>query len=215
MPDELARARIHKMSLPPEIAQVDQIFSAFTRSLRQAPVGFEQAAVCVTTGEIPGSRDDCLETEWRAARQVLSPLTRTTLQRLSQILAFLFPTLLRPSFKAASYRRHPSPARCWSGRQGYAVLGNLQKPQPSKTSQRSGSFSFSLGSFQGKTGAAKAPGRVCLALKTLLLRLSTMERHNRAKLSWYPPGHVQAADEGGELTSLFAVVHTLSCSLRD
>ncbi len=119
VPDEVgARARIHKMSLPPEIAQVDadlpgRSYPEVRGSKRSSLKAGSSVRV---TRRNPGSREGRL-TEWREQldKNMLSPLTTHSSCLVS--LAFLFPTHQGDrGFTSFCTERHPSPARCWSGR---------------------------------------------------------------------------------------------------
>lgn len=204
-----ARARIHKMSLPPEIAQVDaDLLRVRTQKSEAASAQeFEQAARLRDQEKFLVAERDRLETEWREqldknivtvdeddiAKVVsgitgvpVSNLTETEASRLLRTEDILHQRVVGQDEAvvkvAKAIRRSRSP------------LKDPKRP--------GGSFIFLGPSGVGKTELAKALAEFLFGSEDALLSYDMseyMERHTVAKLVGAPPGYV-GYDEGGELT---------------
>ena len=204
-----ARARIHKMSLPPEIAQVDaDLLRVRTQKSEAASAQeFEQAARLRDQEKSLVAERDRLETEWREqldknivtvdeddiAKVVsgitgvpVSNLTETEASRLLRTEEILHQRVVGQDEAvvkvAKAIRRSRSP------------LKDPKRP--------GGSFIFLGPSGVGKTELAKALAEFLFGSEDALLSYDMseyMERHTVAKLVGAPPGYV-GYDEGGELT---------------
>lgn len=204
-----ARARIHKMSLPPEIAQVDaDLLRVRTQKSEAASAQeFEQAARLRDQEKSLVAERDRLETEWREqldknivtvdeddiAKVVsgitgvpVSNLTETEASRLLRTEDILHQRVVGQDEAvvkvAKAIRRSRSP------------LKDPKRP--------GGSFIFLGPSGVGKTELAKALAEFLFGSEDSLLSYDMseyMERHTVAKLVGAPPGYV-GYDEGGELT---------------
>ena len=204
-----ARARIHKMSLPPEIAQVDaELLRVRTQKSEAASAQeFEQAARLRDQEKSLVAERDRLETEWREqldknivtvdeddiAKVVsgitgvpVSNLTETEASRLLRTEDILHQRVVGQDEAvvkvAKAIRRSRSP------------LKDPKRP--------GGSFIFLGPSGVGKTELAKALAEFLFGSEDTLLSYDMseyMERHTVAKLVGAPPGYV-GYDEGGELT---------------
>ena len=204
-----ARARIHKMSLPPEIAQVDaDLLRVRTQKSEAASAQeFEQAARLRDQEKSLVAERDRLETEWREqldknivtvdeddiAKVVsgitgvpVSNLTETEASRLLRTEDILHQRVVGQDEAvvkvAKAIRRSRSP------------LKDPKRP--------GGSFIFLGPSGVGKTELAKALAEFLYGSEDALLSYDMseyMERHTVAKLVGAPPGYV-GYDEGGELT---------------
>ena len=204
-----ARARIHKMSLPPEIAQVDaDLLRVRTEKSEAASAQeFEQAARLRDQEKSLVAERDRLETEWREqldknivtvdeddiAKVVsgitgvpVSNLTETEASRLLRTEDILHKRVVGQDEAvvkvAKAIRRSRSP------------LKDPKRP--------GGSFIFLGPSGVGKTELAKALAEFLFGSEDALLSYDMseyMERHTVAKLVGAPPGYV-GYDEGGELT---------------
>ena len=204
-----ARARIHKMSLPPEIAQVDaDLLRVRTQKSEAASAQeFEQAARLRDQEKSLVAERDRLETEWREqldknivtvdeddiAKVVsgitgvpVSNLTETEASRLLRTEDILHQRVVGQDEAvvkvAKAIRRSRSP------------LKDPKRP--------GGSFIFLGPSGVGKTELAKALAEFLFGSEDTLLSYDMseyMERHTVAKLVGAPPGYV-GYDEGGELT---------------
>ena len=204
-----ARARIHKMSLPPEIAQVDaDLLRVRTQKSEAASAQeFEQAARLRDQEKSLVAERDRLETEWREqldknivtvdeddiAKVVsgitgvpVSNLTETEASRLLRTEDILHQRVVGQDEAvvkvAKAIRRSRSP------------LKDPKRP--------GGSFIFLGPSGVGKTELAKALAEFLFGSEDALLSYDMseyMERHTVAKLVGAPPGYV-GYDEGGELT---------------
>lgn len=204
-----ARARIHKMSLPPEIAQVDaDLLRVRTQKSEAASAQeFEQAARLRDQEKSLVAERDRLETEWREqldknivtvdeddiAKVVsgitgvpVSNLTETEASRLLRTEDILHKRVVGQDEAvvkvAKAIRRSRSP------------LKDPKRP--------GGSFIFLGPSGVGKTELAKALAEFLFGSEDALLSYDMseyMERHTVAKLVGAPPGYV-GYDEGGELT---------------
>ena len=204
-----ARARIHKMSLPPEIAQVDaDLLRVRTQKSEAASAQeFEQAARLRDQEKSLVAERDRLETQWREqldknivtvdeddiAKVVsgitgvpVSNLTETEASRLLRTEDILHQRVVGQDEAvvkvAKAIRRSRSP------------LKDPKRP--------GGSFIFLGPSGVGKTELAKALAEFLFGSEDALLSYDMseyMERHTVAKLVGAPPGYV-GYDEGGELT---------------
>ncbi|MBF0909681.1 MAG: ATP-dependent Clp protease ATP-binding subunit, partial [Atopobium sp.] len=204
-----ARARIHKMSLPPEIAQVDaDLLRVRTQKSEAASAQeFEQAARLRDQEKSLVAERDRLESEWREqldknivtvdeddiAKVVsgitgvpVSNLTETEASRLLRTEDILHQRVVGQDEAvvkvAKAIRRSRSP------------LKDPKRP--------GGSFIFLGPSGVGKTELAKALAEFLFGSEDALLSYDMseyMERHTVAKLVGAPPGYV-GYDEGGELT---------------
>ena len=204
-----ARARIHKMSLPPEIAQVDADLLRIRTQKSEAASAqeFEQAARLRDQEKSLVVERDRLETEWREqldknivtvneddiAKVVsgitgvpVSNLTETEASRLLRTEDILHKRVVGQDEAvvkvAKAIRRSRSP------------LKDPKRP--------GGSFIFLGPSGVGKTELAKALAEFLFGSEDALLSFDMseyMERHTVAKLVGAPPGYV-GYDEGGELT---------------
>ena len=204
-----ARARIHKMSLPPEIAQVDaDLLRVRTQKSEAASAQeFEQAARLRDQEKSLVAERDRLESEWREqldknivtvdeddiAKVVsgitgvpVSNLTETEASRLLRTEDILHQRVVGQDEAvvkvAKAIRRSRSP------------LKDPKRP--------GGSFIFLGPSGVGKTELAKSLAEFLFGSEDALLSYDMseyMERHTVAKLVGAPPGYV-GYDEGGELT---------------
>ncbi|WP_311142538.1 ATP-dependent Clp protease ATP-binding subunit [Lancefieldella rimae] len=204
-----ARARIHKMSLPPEIAQVDADLERVSKDKAAAASvqEFERAAQLRDEEKSLIAKRDELEKSWRAkldedivtideddiAKVVsgitgvpVSSLTETEASRLLRTEDILHQRVIGQDEAvikvAKAIRRSRSP------------LKDPRRP--------GGSFIFLGPSGVGKTELAKSLAEFLFGSEDALISFDMseyMERHTVAKLVGAPPGYV-GYDEGGELT---------------
>ncbi len=204
-----ARARIHKMSLPPEIAQVDANLERVSKDKAAAASvqEFERAAQLRDEEKSLIAKRDELEKSWRAkldedivtideddiAKVVsgitgvpVSSLTETEASRLLRTEDILHQRVIGQDEAvikvAKAIRRSRSP------------LKDPRRP--------GGSFIFLGPSGVGKTELAKSLAEFLFGSEDALISFDMseyMERHTVAKLVGAPPGYV-GYDEGGELT---------------
>ena len=204
-----ARARIHKMSLPPEIAQVDADLERVSKDKAAAASvqEFERAAQLRDEEKSLIAKRDELEKSWRAkldedivtideddiAKVVsgitgvpVSSLTETEASRLLRTEDILHQRVIGQDEAvikvAKAIRRSRSP------------LKDPHRP--------GGSFIFLGPSGVGKTELAKSLAEFLFGSEDALISFDMseyMERHTVAKLVGAPPGYV-GYDEGGELT---------------
>ncbi len=204
-----ARARIHKMSLPPEIAQVDADLERVSKDKAKAASvqEFERAAQLRDEEKKLLAQRDELEKNWRAeldehivtvdeddiAKVVssitgvpVSSLTETEASRLLRTEDILHKRVIGQEEAVAKVAK--------AIRRSRSPLKDPRRP--------GGSFIFLGPSGVGKTELAKSLAEFLFGSEDTLISFDMseyMERHTVAKLVGAPPGYV-GYDEGGELT---------------
>lgn len=204
-----ARARIHKMSLPPEIAQVDADLERVSKDKAKAASvqEFERAAQLRDEEKKLLAQRDELENNWRAeldehivtvdeddiAKVVssitgvpVSSLTETEASRLLRTEDILHKRVIGQEEAVAKVAK--------AIRRSRSPLKDPRRP--------GGSFIFLGPSGVGKTELAKSLAEFLFGSEDTLISFDMseyMERHTVAKLVGAPPGYV-GYDEGGELT---------------
>ncbi len=204
-----ARTRVHKMALPPELAQVDEELARIRESkARAAEVQeFEEAARLRDQEKELTTRRTELERAWRERMDanvvtvgeqdiadVVSDITGVPVSNLTEAEAS---KLLR--CEEALHQRVVGQDEAVS-----AVSRAIRRSRsPLKDPRRpGGSFIFLGPSGVGKTELAKSLAEFLFGSEDALISFDMsefMERHAVSKLVGAPPGYV-GYDEGGELT---------------
>ncbi len=204
-----ARTRVHKMTLPPELAQVDEQLAHIKEEKAKAAQAqeFEEAArLRDREKELAAQRDE-LETAWRestdaavtvvdadAIADVISDITGVPVSNLTEAEAV---KLLR--CEDALHQRVIGQDEAVT-----KVARAIRRSRsPLKDPRRpGGSFIFLGPSGVGKTELAKSLAAFLFGSEDALISFDMsefMERHTVSKLVGAPPGYV-GYDEGGELT---------------
>ena len=204
-----ARTRVHKMSLPPEIAEVDAELARCKeeKSAAAAAQEYERAAQLRDEEKSLTARRDELEAAWRAEMDanvvtvdeqdiadVVSDVTGVPVSNLTEAEAS---KLLR--CEEALHQRVVGQDEAVSGvsraiRRSRSPLKDPRRP--------GGSFIFLGPSGVGKTELAKSLAEFLFGSEDALISFDMsefMEKHTVSKLVGAPPGYV-GYDEGGELT---------------
>ena len=204
-----ARTRVHKMSLPPELAQVDEQLVKIAEDKEKAADAqeFEEAARLRDEEKSLAAKRDALEKEWRdkqaldvvtvdeaAIADVVSDITGVPVSNLTEAEAS---KLLRA--EDALHQRVIGQDEAIS-----AVARAIRRSRsPLKDPRRpGGSFIFLGPSGVGKTELAKSLAEFLFGSEDALISFDMsefMEKHEVSKLVGAPPGYV-GYDEGGELT---------------
>ena len=204
-----ARTRVHKMSLPPELAQVDEQLVKIAEDKEKAADAqeFEEAARLRDEEKSLAAKRDTLEKEWRdkqaldvvtvdeaAIADVVSDITGVPVSNLTEAEAA---KLLR--CEDALHQRVIGQDEAIS-----AVARAIRRSRsPLKDPRRpGGSFIFLGPSGVGKTELAKSLAEFLFGTQDALISFDMsefMEKHEVSKLVGAPPGYV-GYDEGGELT---------------
>ncbi len=204
-----ARTRVHKMTLPPEVAQVDEELARVKQEKAQAAATQEYEAAARYRDqekELTEKRQQ-LEDEWhkhleehvvtveaKDIADVVSDITGVPVSNLTEAEAS---KLLR--CEEALHQRVIGQDEAVS-----AVARAIRRSRsPLKDPRRpGGSFIFLGPSGVGKTELAKALAEFLFGSEDALISFDMsefMEKHEVAKLVGAPPGYV-GYDEGGELT---------------
>lgn len=204
-----ARTRVHKTSLPPELAQVDEELARTKEEKDKAADAqeFEEAARLRDKERELTSRRDDLEAKWREKMDknvvvvdepdiadVVSEVTGVPVSNLTEAEAS---KLLR--CEDALHQRVVGQDEAIS-----AVSRAIRRSRsPLKDPRRpGGSFIFLGSSGVGKTELAKSLAEFLFGSEDALISFDMsefMEKHEVSKLVGAPPGYV-GYDEGGELT---------------
>ncbi len=204
-----ARTRVHKMSLPPELAQVDEQLVKIAEDKEKAADAqeFEEAARLRDEEKSLTAKRDELEQAWRdkqaldvvtvdedAIADVVSDITGVPVSNLTEAEAA---KLLR--CEDALHQRVIGQDEAIS-----AVARAIRRSRsPLKDPRRpGGSFIFLGPSGVGKTELAKSLAEFLFGTQDALISFDMsefMEKHEVSKLVGAPPGYV-GYDEGGELT---------------
>ena len=204
-----ARTRVHKMSLPPELAQVDEQLVKIAEDKEKAADAqeFEEAARLRDEEKSLAAKRDALEKEWRdkqaldvvtvdeaAIADVVSDITGVPVSNLTEAEAS---KLLRA--EDALHQRVIGQDEAISG----VARAIRRSRSPLKDPRRpGGSFIFLGPSGVGKTELAKSLAEFLFGTQDALISFDMsefMEKHEVSKLVGAPPGYV-GYDEGGELT---------------
>ncbi len=204
-----ARTRVHKMSLPPELAQVDEQLVKIAEDKEKAADAqeFEEAARLRDEEKSLAAKRDALEKEWRdkqaldvvtvdeaAIADVVSDITGVPVSNLTEAEAS---KLLRA--EDALHQRVIGQDEAISG----VARAIRRSRSPLKDPRRpGGSFIFLGPSGVGKTELAKSLAEFLFGSEDALISFDMsefMEKHEVSKLVGAPPGYV-GYDEGGELT---------------
>lgn len=204
-----ARTRVHKMSLPPELARVDEELTQLAAKKDEAADAqeYEEAARLRDEEKSLSAKRDQLEEEWRAKQalnvvtvdeqaiaDVVSDITGVPVSNLTEAEAA---KLLR--CEDALHQRVIGQDEAIS-----AVSRAIRRSRsPLKDPRRpGGSFIFLGPSGVGKTELAKSLAEFLFGSEDALISFDMsefMEKHTVSKLVGAPPGYV-GYDEGGELT---------------
>jgi ATP-dependent Clp protease ATP-binding subunit ClpC len=204
-----ARTRVHKMVLPPEIAEVDEQLARVhdQKAAAAAAQEFEEAARLRDQEKELSAKRDELEAAWRektnanvvvvdeeAVADVVSDMTGVPVSNLTEAEAS---KLLRA--EEALHQRVVGQDEAVS-----AVAKTIRRSRsPLKDPRRpGGSFIFLGPSGVGKTELAKSLAEFLFGSEDALITFDMsefMEKHSVSKLVGAPPGYV-GYDEGGELT---------------
>lgn len=204
-----ARTRVHNMTLPPEVASVDEQLSRVHADKQAAATAqeFEEAAKLRDQEKELTSKRAQLEDAWRknvnanvttvdaeAIADVVSSITGVPVSNLSEAEAS---KLLR--CETVLHERVIGQDEAVSG----VARAIRRSRSPLKDPRRpGGSFIFLGPSGVGKTELAKSLAEFLFGSEDALLTFDMsefMEKHTVSKLVGAPPGYV-GYDEGGELT---------------
>ena len=204
-----ARTRVHKMSLPPELAQGDEQLVKIAEDKEKAADAqeFEEAARLRDEEKSLAAKRDTLEKEWRdkqaldvvtvdeaAIADVVSDITGVPVSNLTEAEAS---KLLRA--EDALHQRVIGQDEAISG----VARAIRRSRSPLKDPRRPGGAFIFLGpSGVGKTELAKSLAEFLFGSEDALISFDMsefMEKHEVSKLVGAPPGYV-GYDEGGELT---------------
>ena len=204
-----ARTRVHKMSLPPELARVDEELAQLAAKKDEAADAqeYEEAARLRDEEKSLTTKRNQLEEEWHAKQalnvvtvdeqaiaDVVSDITGVPVSNLTEAEAA---KLLR--CEGALHQRVIGQDEAIS-----AVSRAIRRSRsPLKDPRRpGGSFIFLGPSGVGKTELAKSLAEFLFGSEDALISFDMsefMEKHTVSKLVGAPPGYV-GYDEGGELT---------------
>ena len=204
-----ARTRVHKMALPPEIAQVDADLARVReeKSAAAAAQEFEDAARLRDEEKSLVARRDELETAWR--EELASNVVTVDEQDIADVVSSMTGVPVSNLTEAEASKL----LRCEDVLHQRVVGQDEAVTKVSKAIRRSrsplkdprrpgGSFIFLGPSGVGKTELAKALAEFLFGSEEALISFDMsefMEKHTVSKLVGAPPGYV-GYDEGGELT---------------
>ena len=204
-----ARTRVHKMALPPEIAQVDADLARVReeKSAAAAAQEFEDAARLRDEEKSLVARRDELETAWR--EELASNVVTVDEQDIADVVSSMtgVPVSNLTEAEASKLLRCEDVLHQRVVGQDEAVTkvakAIRRSRSPLKDPRRpGGSFIFLGPSGVGKTELAKALAEFLFGSEEALISFDMsefMEKHTVSKLVGAPPGYV-GYDEGGELT---------------
>ena len=204
-----ARTRVHKMSLPPELAQVDEELARIKEQKDEAAQAqeFEEAAkLRDKEKELTAKREE-LETAWREKTD--KAVTVITEKEIADVVSDMtgVPVSNLTEAEASKLLRAEDALHQRVIGQDEAVTkvakAIRRSRSPLKDPRRpGGSFIFLGPSGVGKTELAKSLAEFLFGSEDALISFDMsefMERHTVSKLVGAPPGYV-GYDEGGELT---------------
>ncbi len=204
-----ARTRVHKMALPPEIAQVDADLARVReeKSAAAAAQEFEDAARLRDEEKSLVARRDELETAWR--EELAANVVTVDEQDIADVVSSMtgVPVSNLTEAEASKLLRCEDVLHQRVVGQDEAVTkvakAIRRSRSPLKDPRRpGGSFIFLGPSGVGKTELAKALAEFLFGSEEALISFDMsefMEKHTVSKLVGAPPGYV-GYDEGGELT---------------
>ena len=204
-----ARTRVHKMALPPEIAQVDADLARVReeKSAAAAAQEFEDAARLRDEEKSLVARRDELETAWR--EELAANVVTVDEQDIADVVSSMTGVPVSNLTEAEASKL----LRCEDVLHQRVVGQDEAVSKVAKAIRRSrsplkdprrpgGSFIFLGPSGVGKTELAKALAEFLFGSEEALISFDMsefMEKHTVSKLVGAPPGYV-GYDEGGELT---------------
>ncbi len=204
-----ARTRVHKMALPPEIAQVDADLSRVReeKSAAAAAQEFEDAARLRDEEKALVARRDELEAAWR--EELAANVVTVDEEDIADVVSSMTGVPVSSLTEAEASKL----LRCEDVLHQRVVGQDEAVTKVSKAIRRSrsplkdprrpgGSFIFLGPSGVGKTELAKALAEFLFGSEDALISFDMsefMEKHTVSKLVGAPPGYV-GYDEGGELT---------------
>ncbi len=204
-----ARTRVHKMALPPEIAQVDADLARVReeKSAAAAAQEFEDAARLRDEEKSLVARRDELEAAWR--EELAANVVTVDEQDIADVVSAMtgVPVSSLTEAEASKLLRCEDVLHQRVVGQDEAVTkvakAIRRSRSPLKDPRRpGGSFIFLGPSGVGKTELAKALAEFLFGSEEALISFDMsefMEKHTVSKLVGAPPGYV-GYDEGGELT---------------
>ena len=204
-----ARTRVHKMALPPEIAQTDADLARVRdeKSAAAAAQEFEEAARLRDEEKALVARRDELEAKWR------EELAANVVTVDEDDIADVVSTMTGVPVSSLTEAEASKLLRCEDVLHERVVGQDEAVAKVAKAIRRSrsplkdprrpgGSFIFLGPSGVGKTELAKALAEFLFGSEEALISFDMsefMEKHTVSKLVGAPPGYV-GYDEGGELT---------------
>ena len=204
-----ARTRVHKMALPPEIAQTDADLARVRdeKSAAAAAQEFEEAARLRDEEKALVARRDELEAKWR------EELAANVVTVDEDDIADVVSTMTGVPVSSLTEAEASKLLRCEDVLHERVVGQDEAVTKVAKAIRRSrsplkdprrpgGSFIFLGPSGVGKTELAKALAEFLFGSEEALISFDMsefMEKHTVSKLVGAPPGYV-GYDEGGELT---------------
>ncbi len=204
-----ARTRVHKMALPPEIAQVDADLARVRdeKSAAAAAQEFEDAARLRDEEKALVARRDELEAAWR--EELAANVVTVDEEDIADVVSSMtgVPVSSLTEAEASKLLRCEDVLHQRVVGQDEAVTkvakAIRRSRSPLKDPRRpGGSFIFLGPSGVGKTELAKALAEFLFGSEEALISFDMsefMEKHTVSKLVGAPPGYV-GYDEGGELT---------------
>ena len=204
-----ARTRVHKMSLPPEIAQTDADLARVReeKSAAAAAQEFEEAARLRDEEKALVARRDELEASWR--EELAANVVTVDEDDIADVVSSMtgVPVSSLTEAEASKLLRCEDVLHQRVVGQDEAVTkvakAIRRSRSPLKDPRRpGGSFIFLGPSGVGKTELAKALAEFLFGSEEALISFDMsefMEKHTVSKLVGAPPGYV-GYDEGGELT---------------
>ena len=204
-----ARTRVHRMSLPPEIAQVDAelVRVKDEKAAAASAQEYEQAAHLRDEEKDLTAKRDQLEADWRA--QLDKNIVIVDEQDIADVVSAMTGVPVSNLTEAEASKL----LRCEDALHERVVGQEEAVTKVAKAIRRSrsplkdprrpgGSFIFLGPSGVGKTELAKALAEFLFGSEDALISFDMsefMEKHTVSKLVGAPPGYV-GYDEGGELT---------------
>jgi ATP-dependent Clp protease ATP-binding subunit ClpC len=204
-----ARTRVHKMALPPEIAQVDADLARVRdeKSTAAAAQEFEQAARLRDQEKELTARRDELESGWR--EELAANVVTVDEDDIADVVSSITGVPVSSLTEAEASKL----LRCEDVLHERVIGQDEAVTKVAKAIRRSrsplkdprrpgGSFIFLGPSGVGKTELAKALAEFLFGSEDALISFDMsefMEKHTVSKLVGAPPGYV-GYDEGGELT---------------
>ena len=204
-----ARTRVHKMALPPEIAQTDADLARVREEKAAAAAAqeFEEAARLRDEEKALVARRDELETAWR--EELAANVVTVDEEDIADVVSSMtgVPVSSLTEAEASKLLRCEDVLHQRVVGQDEAVTkvakAIRRSRSPLKDPRRpGGSFIFLGPSGVGKTELAKALAEFLFGSEEALISFDMsefMEKHTVSKLVGAPPGYV-GYDEGGELT---------------